>query len=152
VGFGACHAEFVIWDGGARLIEVNDRLIGDRMDLILADLLDLPVFEYVIRLYLGQLLSSFALPDPTNLGRYARVEYVCADQSGTLTAAPGAVDLNVDGVRLGSRPLRAVGVRSDLTVTNRDYLAVLHAIGTTPAAVTAALLDFRATYHWEITA
>lgn len=152
VGFGACHTEFVLREGRARLVEVNYRLIGDRMDLILAELLGVPLFDHVIRLHLGEPLPALPLPDPTTIARHVRVEYVCADRSGTLVAAPGAVDLHLDGARLGCRPLRAVGTAADVTGTNRDYLAVVHAIGAEPAAVTAAVRDFRATHRWDIAA
>ncbi|WP_422771532.1 ATP-grasp domain-containing protein [Plantactinospora sp. WMMC1484] len=151
VGFGACHTEFVVADGRARLVEVNYRLIGDRVDLVLADLLDVPLFEHVIRLHAGDPLPP--LPDPVRLPRHARVEYVCADRSGTLVAAPGRMDATgPDGIRLGCRPLRAVGVTAALTGTNRDYLAALHAIGPGPAPVRAALRDFRAAHRWTIEA
>ncbi len=82
--------------------------------------------------------------------RFARVEYVCADRAGTLTAAPGALDQRHHDVRLGCRPLRDIGVSAPLTGTNRDYLAVLHAIGTCAEAVTGALRDFRAEHRWEV--
>ncbi|GAB2931015.1 carboxylate--amine ligase [Micromonospora polyrhachis] len=150
VSFGACHTEYVLSAGRARLIEVNYRLIGDRMDLILAELLDVPIFEYVIRLHLGEPLAALAVPDPTMLARHARVDYVCADRSGTLAVAPGAVDENRAGVRLGCRPLRQPGIHADWTGTNRDYLAALHAIGTDPEQVREVLREFRSGLHWEI--
>lgn len=149
VGFGACHTEFVVTHGRARLVEVNYRLIGDRMDLVMAELLGVPLFEYVIRLHTGEPLPP--LPDPARLDRHARVEYVCADRSGTLVAAPGPVDvLGPGGTRLGCRPLRAVGVTAPHTGTNRDYLAVLHGIGPDRATVLRELRDFRAGLRWEI--
>lgn len=149
VGFGACHTEFVVADGRARLVEVNYRLIGDRMDLVLAELLDVPLFEHVIGVHAGTALPT--LPDPATLARHARVEYVCADRSGTLLTAPGSVDTcDPSGVRLGCRPLRPIGVTAPLTRTNRDYLAALHAIGPDPGTVADALRNFRAGLHWEI--
>ncbi|MFI7220230.1 acetyl-CoA carboxylase biotin carboxylase subunit family protein [Micromonospora maritima] len=150
VGFGACHTEYVVRHDRIRLIEVNDRLIGDRMDLILADLLDIPLFAHVIRLHLGEPLSALRLPDPTTLDRHARVEYVCADRSGRLTAAPGPADTVRDGVRLACRPLRQVGRAAERTGTNRDYLAALHGIGPGPGVVAAALAEFRAERRWTI--
>jgi hypothetical protein len=149
VGFGACHTEFVVADGRARLVEVNYRLIGDRVDLVMAELLGLPLFAHVIRIHAGDPLP--ALPDPVSLARHARVEWVCADRSGTLVAAPGPVDATgPGGVLLGSRPLRTVGVTAPLTGTNRDYLAALHGIGPDPATVREALRDFRAAHRWKI--
>lgn len=150
VGFGACHTEFVLQNGHVRLIEVNYRLIGDRMDLILAELLGVPLFEHVIRLHAGEPLAALPIPDPSTSGRHARVEYVCAERSGTLVAAPGPVDQDVDGTRLGCRPLRALGTTAALTGTNRDYLAVLHAIGADAASVQTVLRDFRSSQNWEI--
>ncbi|WBB68510.1 siderophore biosynthesis protein [Micromonospora sp. WMMD812] len=150
VGFGACHTEYVVQDGRVRLIEVNYRLIGDRMDLILAELLGVPLFEYLIRLHLGEPLAALDLPAPDTVDRHARVEYVCADRSGRLTAAPGPVDTARDDVRLGCRPLREPGRTADLTGTNRDYLAVLHAIGPDDRTVRRALNTFRADLRWEI--
>ncbi len=151
-GFGACHTEFVPQEGRARLIEVNYRLIGDRMDLILAELLEVPLFEYVIRVHLGESLAAMPLPDPNMVPRHVRVEYVCAGRSGTLVAAPGAIDLRLGDARIGCRPLRKVGTTSAVTGTNRDYLAVVHAVGADPEAVAAALRGFRAAHRWEIAA
>ncbi|HEX8631444.1 MAG TPA: siderophore biosynthesis protein [Catenuloplanes sp.] len=150
VGFGACHTEFVLAGDRARLIEVNYRLIGDRMDLILAELLGIPLFEYVLRVHLGEPLAGMPRPEPAAVSRHARVEYVCADTPGTLVAAPGNVDLRVDDTWVGCRPLRRLGVTVPVTGTNRDYLAVLHAIGADPAAVRSALRQFRDGHRWTI--
>ncbi|MEU8180073.1 siderophore biosynthesis protein [Micromonospora sp. NPDC049044] len=149
VGFGACHTEYVVTgDGRVRLIEVNYRLIGDRMDLILADLLGVPLFEHVIRLHLGEPLAALALP--ATVDGYAQVEYVCADRSGRLTAAPGPLDTRHGEVRLGCRPLRAVGRFAERTGTNRDYLAVLHAIAPDRDSVRTSLAAFRSGLEWTI--
>ncbi|MEU4471931.1 siderophore biosynthesis protein [Micromonospora sp. NPDC023888] len=149
VGFGACHTEYVVSDDGrVRLIEVNYRLIGDRMDLILAELLGVPLFEHVLRLHLGEPLAALGLP--TTVDRYAQVEYVCADRSGRLTTAPGPLDTGHGEVRLGCRPLRAVGRFAEHTGTNRDYLAVLHAIGPDQDSVRTSLAAFRGDLTWTI--
>ncbi|MBQ0982533.1 acetyl-CoA carboxylase biotin carboxylase subunit family protein [Micromonospora sp. M61] len=148
VGFGACHTEYVIADGRVRLIEVNYRLIGDRMDLILSELLGVPLFEHVIRLHLGEPLAALDLP--ATVDRYAQVEYVCADRSGRLVAAPGRLDTVHDDVRLGCHPLREVGRTAEHTGTNRDYLAVLHGIGPDEGAVRRSLTAFRSDLQWTI--
>ncbi|MEH1166278.1 siderophore biosynthesis protein [Micromonospora sp. CPCC 205539] len=148
VGFGACHTEYVVQDGRVRLIEVNYRLIGDRMDLILADLLGVPLFDYVIRLHLGEPLAALDLP--AIVDRHARVEYVCADRSGRLVSAPGRLDAVHGDVRLSCRPLRAVGRTAAHTGTNRDYLAALHAIGTDQDSVRQSLAVFRSDLQWTI--
>ncbi|MEU0941585.1 ATP-grasp domain-containing protein [Streptomyces canus] len=147
VGFGACHTEFVVHEGRARIIEVNYRAIGDQCDLLLARLLDVPLFEHILRTHLGESL-------PADLGvrrdGAARLEYPCADRAGTLTAAPAADELTVDGVHLTYRPLRETGERHDLYRTNRDYLGVLRAVGTDQPAVDRVSAEFLAAQRWEI--
>lgn len=150
VGFGICHTEFVVKDGRARIIEVNYRAIGDQIDLMLARLLDIPLFEHVLRTHLGE-------PLPTDLGArtdgVALVDYPCAQSAGTLTAAPEAADLTVEGVELTYRPLRAPGERHELYHTNRDYLGVLRAIArdTDGNAVERVADGYLAAQRWEFT-
>ncbi|KUO18276.1 ATP-grasp domain-containing protein [Streptomyces dysideae] len=147
VGFGACHTEFVVHEGRARIIEVNYRAIGDQCDLLLARLLQIPLFEHILRTHLGE-------PLPADLGARrdgaARLEYPCADRTGTLVGAPVATELDVDGVHLTYRPLRAVGERHDLYLTNRDYLGVLRATGTDQRTVDRVVAGFLAERQWEI--
>ncbi|EMF57946.1 MULTISPECIES: ATP-grasp domain-containing protein [Streptomyces] len=147
VGFGACHTEFVVHDGRARIIEVNYRAIGDQCDLLLARLLDLPLFDHILRTHLGE-----PLPADLGIGREgaARLDYPCADRAGTLVAAPGPTELDVDGVHLTYRPLRRTGEHHDLYRTNRDYLGVLHATGTSQETVDRVAADFLAAQRWEI--
>jgi biotin carboxylase len=147
VGFGACHTEFVVHAGRARIIEVNYRAIGDQCDLLLARLLDILLFEHILRTHLGE-------PLPAGLGARldgaARLEYPCADRAGTLVGAPAATELTVDGVHLTYRPLRPVGERHELYRTNRDYLGVLRAHGTDQPTVDRVSADFLAARRWEI--
>jgi len=149
VGLGACHTEFVVQpDGRARIIEVNYRAIGDQCDLMLAEILEIPYFEHVLRAHLGQ-------PLPADLGARsdlrARNEAVCAERAGVLTAAPGPYDRDVDGVRLAYRPVRAIGERHEHYRTNRDYLGVIWAVGQDQQAVDRAVAEFIAGNTWEIT-
>ncbi|WP_216590218.1 ATP-grasp domain-containing protein [Streptomyces brasiliscabiei] len=147
VGFGACHTEFVVHEGRARVIEVNYRAIGDQCDLLLARLLDLPLFEHILRTHLGE-------PLPADLGHRrdgaARLEYPYADRAGTLAAAPAAAELTVDGVHLTYRPLREPGEQHPLYRTNRDYLGILRAIGADQDTVDRVVADFLAAQRWEI--
>ncbi|MFE5812560.1 acetyl-CoA carboxylase biotin carboxylase subunit family protein [Streptomyces sp. NPDC056479] len=147
VGFGACHTEFVVQAGRARIIEVNYRAIGDQCDLLLARLLRVPLFEHILRTHLGE-------PLPADLGASrdgaARLEYPCADRAGTLVAAPDAAELDVDGAHLTYRPMRTVGERHELYRTNRDYLGVLRATGDDRATVDRAVTAFLAERRWEI--
>ncbi|MCX5374976.1 acetyl-CoA carboxylase biotin carboxylase subunit family protein [Streptomyces sp. NBC_00091] len=148
VGFGICHTEFVVHDGRARIIEVNYRAIGDQMDLLLTRLLDIPLFELVLRTHLGE-------PLPADLGARtdgaAVVDYPCAQSAGTLTVAPEAADLTVDGVELTYRPLREVGERHELYGTNRDYTGVLRAVGQDLETVERVSAAYLAAQRWEIT-
>lgn len=148
VGFGACHTEFTVGAGRARLVEVNYRAIGDQCDLLLARLLGIPLFAHILRTHLGE-------PLPADLGARtdgrARLSYPCARTAGTLTAAPGPADLVVDGVELAYRPLRAVGERHGLHRTNRDFLGVARGIGTDQRRVDRVVADFLAAQRWEIT-
>ena len=149
VGLGACHTEFVLQaDGRARLVEVNYRAIGDQCDLMLAHLLEIPYFEHVLRVHLGEPLPA-ALGART--GRHARNEPVCAARAGILTAAPAPYDAEADGVRLAYRPVRAVGEHHEHYRTNRDYLGVVWAVGPDRPAVDRAVAAFIAANRWEIT-
>ncbi|AXK36454.1 ATP-grasp domain-containing protein [Streptomyces armeniacus] len=148
VGLGACHTEFTVHAGRARIVEVNYRAIGDQCDLLLARLLGIPLFAHILRVHLGE-------PLPADLGartdRRARLAYPCAERAGTLTAAPGPADLSADGVELTYRPLREVGERRELHRTNRDFLGVARAIGPDQASVDRAVDGFLAAQRWEIT-
>ncbi|MER6912596.1 siderophore biosynthesis protein [Streptomyces sp. NPDC000594] len=147
-GFGACHTEFVVHAGRARIIEVNYRAIGDQCDLLLAELLGIPLFEHILRTHLGE-----PLPDSLGLrhDRAARLAYPLAERAGTLTAAPGPADLTIDGVRLTYRPAREIGERHELYGTNRDFLGIVRAIGPGRERVDRVVDEFTAGLSWEIT-
>jgi biotin carboxylase len=147
VGFGACHTEYVVHEGRARIVEVNYRIIGDHCDFLLADLLGVPVFAWVLRAHLGEPVP----PVPAATG-HATVDSVVAGRSGTLAAAPGREEYAADGVRLAYWPVRAPGDTIELTRTNRDYLGLIRAVGPDAAAVEAAVQGFRARHTWEIVA
>ncbi|MET7303330.1 ATP-grasp domain-containing protein [Embleya sp. NPDC005575] len=149
VGFGACHTEFVVQDGRPRIIEVNYRAIGDQCDLLLEDVLGLPLFEHILRVHLGIDLPADL---GARAGRHARVDYPCADRAGVLVKAPGREDTLLDGgVRIGYRPLRTIGERHELHHSNRDYLGVLRTFGGDRAAVHRAAEEFLTDRQWSIT-
>lgn len=148
VGFGPCHTEFVLSEGRARVVEVNYRAVGDQGDLLLADLLGVPLFELILRVHLGEPLPAAPWPPPAGGGCLA---YPYARTPGTLTAAPGAEDLDADGVRLAYRPLRALGSHRPVHHTNRDIVGVVRAFGPDQAAVDRAVDAFTAARTWEIT-
>jgi biotin carboxylase len=150
VGFGACHTEFVVHEGRARLIEVNYRAIGDQCDLLLAELLAIALFEHILSVHLGDGLPR-DLAARTHWA--ARLDYPYAQLAGTLTAAPDPTDLELeaDQVHLTYRPLRAVGERHPLHHTNRDLLGVVRAMGPDQDVVDRAVTGFLAAHRWEIT-
>ncbi|WP_314172459.1 ATP-grasp domain-containing protein [Streptomyces winkii] len=148
VQLGACHTEFVVHDGRARIVEVNYRAVGDHGDLLLADQLGIPLFEYILGVHLGEPLPPEL---PVRRGGAARIDYPCADRAGTLTAAPAASDEDRAGVRQVYGPMRAVGERHDLHHTNRDYLGALRTTGPDQPSVDRAAEDFLAAQRWEIT-
>lgn len=147
VGFGACHTEFILQGGRARLVEVNYRMIGDSCEFLLADLLDEPLFEQVLRVHLGEPLPSAGTAPPC----HARVEYACADRSGVLVEGPERMDVR-GSVRLAYRPMRDIGDRRKLTGTNRDYLGVVRAFGPNRQAVDLAVERFLAAHTWRVAA
>jgi hypothetical protein len=145
VGFGACHTEYVVHQGHARIVEVNYRVIGDHCDFLLADLLGVPLFEWVLRAHLGE-----PVPDAPAARGHAAVDSVIADRSGTLAEAPGRVTQADGGVRLTYWPLREIGDSITLTRTNRDYIGTIRAIGPDAATVETAIRRFRAAHRWVI--
>ncbi|MFC4905838.1 ATP-grasp domain-containing protein [Actinomadura gamaensis] len=146
VGFGACHTEFVVHAGRARIIEVNYRVIGDHCDFLLADLLGVPLFERILRVHLGERLPP-PVPRPA---RHAVADWILADRPGRLASAPAAADLHDGDVRLTYRPLRPLGTDAPLTRTNRDYLGTIRAIGPSRPEVEAAITRFRTANTWTI--
>ncbi|GAA3198920.1 siderophore biosynthesis protein [Actinocorallia longicatena] len=147
VGLGACHTEFIVGGGRARIVEVNYRVIGDHCDFLLADLLGRDLFADILRAHLGEPVEI--TPGPAAA---ASVDYVLATSSGTLTSAPPFTETVIGDVRLTYRPQLPVGSRVEHTHTNRDYLGTIQAVGPTTAAVDAALLAFRAARSWDLTA
>jgi biotin carboxylase len=147
VSFGPGHTEFVLGEA-TRLIEVNDRLIGDHCDFLLSDLLGVDLFELTLHTYLGEPLP--ASPPPAR--GHAVTECAVADRSGILHAAPdpGPQPQAEPGTSLTYWPLRAIGDRVDVTHTNRDYLGVICALGPDPAAVERSIRAFRAAAPWDI--
>ncbi|HZE49330.1 MAG TPA: ATP-grasp domain-containing protein [Jatrophihabitantaceae bacterium] len=141
VGLGACHTEFVLQDDRPRLIEVNYRIIGDQCDLLLADLFEAPLFEWVLLTHLGE---DAPTPEPTR--RHARIDYIYARTGGVLREAPPAMDT----AGLCYRPLRPVGDTVTLTHTNRDYLGVLRTIGDNPTTVDAGADAFLSAHRWDV--
>lgn len=124
VGFGACHTEFVMTEKGPRLIEINYRNIGDYREFLLQDTLAIPLFEIVLRLYLGEPLPQLELAQNAAL-----IRYFSAQSAGRLSDAPAAFVQRANDLQLTYKPLRAAGDTISLTNSNKDYLGVLRGTG-----------------------
>jgi biotin carboxylase len=149
VGFGACHTEYIAQGDRARLVEVNYRIIGDRCDLVLTELLGVDLFAHTLRVHLGEPLPA-VLPVADRPRRHARMDWIIATAGGTLTAAPGALEHADSEVSLRYHPLRAIGQRRPLTHTNRDFLGVVSALGPEPAPLDEAIEKFLAQHTWTV--
>ncbi|PTN12401.1 ATP-grasp domain-containing protein [Nitrosomonas aestuarii] len=124
IGFGACHTEFVMTGAGPRLIEINYRNIGDYREFMLQDALDIPLFELVLRLYLGE-----SLPHMNFSPGAALIRYFTASSGGRLLYAPEPFFQQVEDIQITFKPLRAIGDMINLTNSNKDYLGVLRGTG-----------------------
>jgi hypothetical protein len=147
IGFGACHTEYVLSAQGPRLIEINYRNIGDYREFLLQDTLGIPLFETVLRLYLGEPLPALKLADHA-----AHIRYFVAAQSGTVARAPAAFADSVEAVRLSFQCLRSEGERLALTHSNKDYLGVLRGCGADAGVLAAAMDRASQQLSWEIRA
>lgn len=145
VGFGACHTEYVLTARGPRLIEINYRSIGDYREFLLADALQFPLFEQVLRLHLGEPLPALSIPD-----RAAWIRYFTATHAGRLERAPAAFAQADDAIRLAYQPLRAPGEAIELTHSNKDYLGVLRGSGPDTPGLQAAVERASRNLAWEI--
>jgi len=152
VSFGPCHTEFTCdGSGGARLIEVNDRLIGDHDDFLLDGLLDDDLFERVLRVHLGEPLPTG--PPPVRAW-HAVADSVITERAGLLRSAPpcGPLAGAASGVTLGYWPLRQPGEHVTVTNSNRDYLGIITATGPDRELVERSVSAARIMNRWEVAA
>ncbi|GAA2210038.1 carboxylate--amine ligase [Nonomuraea monospora] len=145
VGFGACHTEYVVTAAGPRIVEVNYRVIGDHCDFLLADLLGVPIFEWILGVHLGR-----PMPAVPEISRFGSAVSLVADRAGVVKDAPGHESVTAGDVRLWHRPLRTVGETVTLTRTNRDYLGVIRAVGPSRERVEAAVEEYRVARPWVV--
>jgi biotin carboxylase len=143
VSFGACHTEYVT-GAETRLIEVNDRVIGDHCDFLLAHLAGIPLFELILRVHLGERLPPLPPAPPPGRG-HAVADYLVAEVEVALAGVPAAAShaAGHPGVTLAHWPLRQPGDHVTVTGTNRDYLAVICAAGPAQTAVDAEVEALR---------
>lgn len=145
VGFGACHTEYVMTESGPRLIEINYRNIGDYREFLLRDTLQIPLFEIVLRLYLGEPLPSLDIAPNA-----AWIRYFTAPSAGQLKRAPDAFALTGDSLHLTYKPLRQIGDTIQLTNSNKDYVGVLRGAGACRDKLATAISKTSAELAWEI--
>lgn len=147
IGFGACHTEFVMSKSGPRLIEINYRNIGDYREFLLCDVLQIPLFEKVLRLYLGEPLPN--IPISNNA---AWIRYFTSNEAGKLNHVPDGFTLSEDALKLTYLPLRKVGDTIRLTNSNKDYLGVLRGSGACAQQLENAMDKASQSLNWEIAA
>lgn len=145
VGFGACHTEFVLTPQGPRLIEINYRNIGDYREFLLQDALGIPLFETVLRLYLGEPLAALRLADHA-----AHIRYLVATHSGTLACAPEAFERDGEHSRLRYQALRSAGEHIALSHSNKDYIGVLRGTGPDARMLAADMERAAGELAWEV--
>lgn len=148
VSFGACHTEYMSGEK-TRLIEVNDRAIGDHCEFLLAHLTGLPLFELILGVYLGERLPETP-PAPPPGREHAAADYLFAQRPGTLFEAPPAARQDRAGVSVAHWPLTRAGDEIAVTGTNRDYLGVICASGPDQAAVDDAVRGLRPALDYRI--
>lgn len=147
VGFGACHTEFVMTEQGPRLIEINYRNIGDYREFLLQDTLAIPLFEIVLRLYLGEALPQLELASNAALIRYFTAQY-----AGRLSDTPQAFVHRADGLLVSYKSLRAAGETISLTNSNKDYLGVLRGMGADAQRLGVEMNRISSSLAWGIAA
>lgn len=147
VGFGACHTEYVLTESGPRLIEVNYRCIGDYREFLLQETLGFPLFEQVLRLYLGESLPALELA-----ANAAIIRYFTTHTAGELIRMPQPFASEVEDIRLSYKPLRATGDALSLTHSNKDYLGVLRGIGADAVSLAHEMECVSQKLVWEISA
>jgi biotin carboxylase len=147
IGFGACHTEFVMSAHGPRLIEINYRNIGDYREFLLQETLGIPLFETVLRLYLGQPLPALHPADDA-----AHIRYFVASEAGTVKRASAAFAERSNATHITYQPLRAIGDTVSLTNSNKDYLGVLRGVGVDAESLASAIDSAAQRLSWEIVA
>lgn len=147
VGFGACHTEFVMTGKGPRLIEINYRNIGDYREFLLQDTLAIPLFEIVLRLYLGEPLPRLKLAQNAAL-----IRYFTAQSAGRLSDTPEAFVKHADDLLVAYKPLRAAGEIISLTNSNKDYLGVLRGTGADASRLSLEMDRISRSLAWGIAA
>lgn len=146
VGFGACHTEYVMSARGPRLIEINYRSIGDYREFLLRDTLQIPLFEIVLRLYLGE-----PLPRLDVAPNAAWIRYFTVPAAGKLMQAPPAFAHQDGDIRLSYKPLRRVGESIQITNSNKDYVGVLRGTGRSAERLGAVIESTSSGLSWEVT-
>ncbi|MFI7587530.1 acetyl-CoA carboxylase biotin carboxylase subunit family protein [Spongisporangium articulatum] len=146
-GFGACHTEYVVTPAGVRLVEVNDRLIGDHCDFTMAEIVGEDVFDQVVAVHLGAPVPG----QPVAGGRAGLVHWVLAPGDGRLrTTARAGEHPAAGGAMVTYHPIRHDGDVVRVTGTNRDYLGSVQVVAPDDVTATRALADFVALHEWVV--
>lgn len=118
VGFGVCHSEFIITDSGPVLVEINYRSIGDGREFLIDNLSHNLWFSTILKLHLGhELNENFTIEGS------ARVHYVVAETSGTITGTSTSFIDQEDDITTQQQVLKVAGEHIQQSYSNKDYLA-----------------------------
>jgi biotin carboxylase len=123
--FGACHTEFVLSEGGPKIIEINYRSIGDQSDFMLDNLMGGHYFEQVLRAQLGETLQI----EPVDPDHYSVAEYLFSEKAGVIAGIPKASVTTLEGCAVHVLPVKEPGDELTLSNSNKDYLALIHVTG-----------------------
>lgn len=113
-----CHSEFIITDSGPVLVEINYRSIGDGREFLIDNLSHNLWFSTILKLHLGhELDENFTIEGS------ARVHYVVAENSGTITGTSTSFIDQEDDITTQQQVLKAAGEHIQQSYSNKDYLA-----------------------------
>lgn len=145
--FGWFHIELAYDGHRARIVEVNDRIIGGHLGVLMTELFGVSTHGMVLRTFLGEPLPATA-PAPRHT--HALAEYVVANRSGTVTKTPAAVDIETSEFLLRYRPMKPVGFALNQTHSNRDKLGVFRVVGSDRQQMRAAVAQFQSEHDWVV--
>ncbi|WKL34244.1 ATP-grasp domain-containing protein (plasmid) [Sinorhizobium meliloti] len=83
IEFGPAHVEFVIADSGPVVIEVNPRLAGGMIPVMLSHALGTSILDMVINLYAGEIFAP-----PQARARAGAIRFRLADKAGRISVLP----------------------------------------------------------------
>ncbi|HEX4918256.1 MAG TPA: siderophore biosynthesis protein PvsA [Limnobacter sp.] len=141
VSMGACHSEFIVTEQGPVLVEINYRSIGDNREFLLDRLVSQGWFKSILQCHLGE-----TLPTPSLLPMHAKIQYLVASQAGRLVDAPKPENLR----HVDYHALKQLGDHIQISHSNKDYLGVFTAVGSSEEDMLKKHKQALAQSQWRI--